>query len=184
MNLYKQVPTCADEVANVFNVVVEITKGTSNKVEYNEEEWYFYLDRALYHSMYYPFDYGFIPQTTAGDGDAVDVILLLTHSVFPWCVVKSRVIWAIKTTDQDGEDWKVVAVPTSKLDPRRDDVKSYTDLPSHFQEELLLYFKEYKKLEKSKYDKIVIGGFVDAQTALDHIKESQETYVVNHKQNN
>jgi len=180
MNLYTSIPTYADKEADVFNVVVEITKGSSNKIEYNEEEGYFYLDRALYHSMYYPFDYGFIPQTTAGDGDAVDVILLLTHSVFPWCVVKSRIIGAIKTIDQHGEDRKVIAVPTSKLDPRRDEVKSYTDLPSHYQEELLLYFKEYKKLEKNKYDKIVIGWFVDSATAITHIMEGKETYTKKH----
>lgn len=176
MNLYTSVASYADKDAGICNVVVEITKGSSNKVEYNEEEGYFYLDRALYHSMYYPFDYWFIPQTTAGDGDAVDVILLLTHSVFPWCVVKSRIIWAIKTSDQDGEDWKVLAVPVSKLDPRWDEVKTYTDLPSHFQEELLLYFKEYKKLEKGKYDKIHIGWFVDAAVALEHIAESKINY--------
>jgi inorganic pyrophosphatase len=180
MNLYKSIPSYADQEANVFNVVIEITKWSSNKIEYNEEEWYFYLDRALYHSMYYPFDYGFIPQTTAGDGDAVDVILLLTHSVFPGCVVKSRIIWAVKTSDQDGEDRKIIAVPISKLDPRRDEVKSYTDLPAHYQEELLLYFKEYKKLEKQKYDKILIGWFVDEKTALEHIVESMETYEKNH----
>lgn len=180
MNLYTSVPSYADEATWVCNVVVEITKGSSNKIEYNEEEGYFYLDRALYHSMYYPFDYWFVPQTTAGDGDAVDVILLLTHSVFPWCVVKSRIIWAVKTTDQDGEDRKVIAVPVSKVDPRWDEVMSYTDLPAHFQEELLLYFKEYKKLEKAKYDKIIIGGFVDATVALEHIAEAKETYEKKH----
>lgn len=180
MNLYTQIPTYVDESAGIFHVVVEITKWSSNKVEYHEEEGYFFLDRALYHSMYYPFDYGFVPQTTAGDGDAVDVILLLTHSVFPGCVVKMRTIGAIKTADQDGEDRKVLAVPVTKVDPRRDEMTSYADLPKHIQEELLIYFKEYKKLETTKYDKITIWGFVDAQTALAHIKEAQWAYEKKH----
>ena len=180
MNLYTELPAFTNDEQTEFNVVVEILTWTQNKIEYNEEKWYFYLDRTLYHSMHYPFDYGFIPQTSAGDGDGIDVCLLMTHSTFPGCVVRSRAIGMIKTVDQDGEDFKVLAVPVSKLDPRFDEVKSYTDLPSHVQEELSIYFKEYKRLEKSKYDKITIGGFEWEAFALEHIKEAQARYEQKH----
>jgi inorganic pyrophosphatase len=92
MNLYTDVKGLLDDTAHTFNVVVEITKGSKNKVEYDEEKGYFALDRALHQSTFYPFDYGFIPQTSAGDGDAIDVCLLLTNPVFPGCVVKARPI--------------------------------------------------------------------------------------------
>lgn len=174
------IPAFVDEAKGYFNVVVEITKWSSNKVEYNEEKGYFSLDRVLYHSMFYPFDYGFIPQTSAGDGDAIDVCLLVTYPMFPGCVVKARAIGTLVTKDQSGEDYKVIAVPISKLDPRRDEVMSIDDLPKHIQEEISIYFKEYKKLEKEKYDKIEIGGFIDPAKTLDHIKGAQATWHAKH----
>jgi len=176
INLYKDLPAYADEEKKFINVVVEITKKSQNKYEYDEELGYFTLDRVLHHSMFYPFDYGFIPQTSSDDGDAVDVCLLITNETFPGCVVKSRVIGLLKTSDQDGDDPKIVAVPVSKVDPRRDDIKTIEDLWTHFKEELEIYFKEYKRLEKSKYDKIKIKWFGDIEEAYKIIKEAKETF--------
>jgi inorganic pyrophosphatase len=91
-------------------------------------------------------------------------------------VVKARAIGILSTSDQDGEDHKIVAVPVSKLDPRWDEVGTYADLPSHVQEELSIYFKEYKKLEKTKYDKITIGGFTGPEQANAHIKAAADAW--------
>lgn len=178
INLYHEVPCGTPEE---FNVVVDLPKGSTNKVEYDEEGGYFKLDRALHQPTFYPFDYGFIPQTHAGDGDATDVCLLLTAPTFPGCVVKARPIGMIKTADQDGDDAKIIAVPVSKVDPRFDEVKKIDDLSKHFQEELLMFFKEYKKLEKKKYDKITIGGFGSKKEAMAEIKSSMEAYAKKHK---
>jgi inorganic pyrophosphatase len=82
MNLYKDIPAYSNADANEFHVVIEIPRGSSNKIEYDEEKGYFALDRVLYQSTFYPFDYGFIPQTHAGDGDAIDVCLLTTYPLF------------------------------------------------------------------------------------------------------
>ena len=147
INLYHQVPCGTPEE---FNVVVDIPKGSSNKYEYDEEGGYYKLDRSVHHSMFFPFDYGFIPQTHAGDGDAIDVCLLLTAPTFSGCVVKARAIGIIRTADQDGPDDKIIAVPVAKLDPRFNEIQSFEDLPAHVQEEYLIFFKELKKLEKAK----------------------------------
>jgi len=166
MNLYKDIPA-GD--AEKFNVVVDLPKGSSNKYEYDEEAGHFVLDRVIHHQMFYPFDYGFIPQTHSDDGDAIDVCLLVTYPTFPGCVVKARTIGMIKTSDESGGDNKIIAVPISKVDPRFDEIKSVNDLPAHVREELLLHFKEIKKLEKKKYDKVKIGGFgsvADAKKAI------------------
>ncbi|MDP3793422.1 MAG: inorganic diphosphatase, partial [Candidatus Uhrbacteria bacterium] len=89
INLYHEIPT-GD--AETFHVVVDIPKGCSNKFEYDEEGGYFLLDRVLHSQMFYPFDYGFIPQTHSDDGDAIDVCLLVTYPTFSGCVVKARTI--------------------------------------------------------------------------------------------
>lgn len=177
INLYHEVP-CG--TPDEFNVIVDIPKGSSNKYEYDEEGGYFKLDRVVHHQMFFPFDYGFIPQTHAGDGDATDVCLLLTYPTFPGCVIKARAIGMIKTADQDGEDAKILAVPVSKLDPRFDELKSIEDLPKHSQEELLIFFKEVKKLEKAKYDKVMINGFGSVEEAKAEIQKSMDAYKNEH----
>ena len=177
INLYKEVPCGTPEE---FNVVVEVVKGTTNKIEYDEQGGYFKLDRVLHQSTFYPFDYGFIPQTHSGDGDALDVCLLLTHPTFPGCVVKARAIGVMRTADQDGEDDKIIAVPVGKVDPRFDELTSFDQLPAHVREEFLIYFKEYKKLEKKKYDKIEIRGAEGAEAAREAVKKAMEAFANDH----
>lgn len=179
-NLYKELPAYAKPEDKIINVVVDIPKYSSNKYEYNEEGWYFALDRVYYHQMFCPFDYGFIPQTHAEDGDAADVVLLVTYPTFSGCVVKARVVWMIETADESGPDNKFIAVPISKLDPRFDEIQSVEDLPAHVRQELLLHFKEIKKLEKSKYDKVVINWFKSKEEAYASIDKSIEAYKQSH----
>ncbi len=177
INLYHEISAgTADE----FNVVVDLPKGSSNKYEYDEEGGYFKLDRVVHHQMFYPFDYGFIPQTHSDDGDAIDVCLLVTYPTFPGCVVKSRAIGMIKTSDEKGGDNKIIAVPVNKLDPRFAEVQSLEDLPKHVQEELLIHFKEIKKLEKAKYDKVVIEGFGSVEEAKTAITQTMDAYKAKH----
>jgi len=173
INLYHEVEA-GD--ADAFHVVVDLPKGSSNKFEYDEEGGYFKLDRVLHSQMFYPFDYGFIPQTHSDDGDAIDVCLLVTYPTFPGCVVKARAIGMIKTSDEKGGDNKIIAVPVTKVDPRFDEIKSVNDLPKHVQEELLIHFKEIKKLEKAKYDKVKIDGFGSADEAKKEIVKAMKAY--------
>lgn len=175
-NLYKDIPAYSDQEKGYINVVVDIPRGSSNKYEYNEEGGYFALDRVLHHQMFYPFDYGFMPKTHYDDGDAVDVCLLTTYPTFPGCVIKARVIGSIDTADEKGNDLKILAVPISKLDPRFEEIQSVEDLPAHVREELLLHFKEIKKLEKAKYDKVVINGFKDKEFTMNEIKRAVDNY--------
>ena len=170
-NLEKDLATWADYEKKILHVVIEISKGTSNKIEYRSEG-YFELDRTLYHQMHYNFDYGFLPQTLEWDGDPIDVVLLTTHPIPMWCVVKSRVIGMIHTADQDGPDMKLICVPVDKIDPRWSHVQSINDLNFHLQEELLGFFKEYKKLEKCKYDKVQIDGFKSIENAYAFIDQA------------
>jgi inorganic pyrophosphatase len=173
INLYHEIPS-GD--ASTFHVVVDLPKGSSNKFEYDEEGGYFKLDRVLHSQMFYPFDYGFIPQTHSDDGDAIDVCLLVTYPTFPGCVVKARAIGMIKTADEKGGDNKIIAVPVSKVDPRFEEIQTIEDLPAHVREELLLHFKEIKKLEKAKYDKVVISGFGTREEAQAEIERAMAAY--------
>lgn len=181
MNLYKDIPTFVDEKKWVLNMVIDIPKESRNKYEYDEENGYFKLDRVLHHSMFYPFDYWFIPQTTEPDGDGTDVILLTTYPTFTGCVIKVRLIWVIDTQDEAGLDPKLIAVPITETDPRWDEYISVKDIPNHIQNELKLFFKEYKKLEKEKYEQITIKWFGTREEAYKIIEEAQKRYNDKHK---
>lgn len=64
-------------------VMVEIPRGSRNKYEYDKEQKRFYLDRMLFSSVHYPADYGFIPETLAEDGDALDALVIVGEATFP-----------------------------------------------------------------------------------------------------
>ena len=69
-----------------FNVLVEIPRGSTNKYEVDSETGIMKLDRVLYSPLFYPFDYGYIPQTHYLDGDPLDALVLVSHPTFPGCL--------------------------------------------------------------------------------------------------
>src|SRR5579862_7901700 len=101
---------------DIINTIIEIPRGSTNKYEFDKELGVFRLDRVLYSPLFYPFDYGYIPQTHYLDGDPLDVLVLLTHPTFPGCVIEASAIGVLKMTDDKGPDEKILAV--AKKDPR------------------------------------------------------------------
>ena len=171
MNLFKEIPP---EAKRWINVVVEIPSGASNKIEYDEDGGYFYLDRSLYSAVYYPFEYGFIPQTSAPDGDPIDVVLLTTHPTFSGCVVRAKPIGVLLMSDEKGSDDKIIAVPIKRVDPRFEDIKEIGDLAKHLRMELKQFMLDYKKLEQRK--KVKIRGWSGSKQAKKIIKKAIKTY--------
>ena len=143
MNLYHLPP--GDDAPNTVNVVVEIPKGSANKIEFDPEAGIFRLDRVLHSPMYYPGDYGFIPGTLSPDGDALDVLVLVTDPTFMGCVITARPIGVLAMRDEAGKDEKILAVPDN--DPRFTEYHDTTDLPAHLLKEAEYFFNIYKELE-------------------------------------
>ena len=175
-NLFKDLLPGANPPDEI-NVVVEITKGSTNKYEYNEEKGYTELNRVLYSPMFYPCDYGFIPQTMSEDKDSLDVILLTTHPCFPGCVVKARPIGLLLMEDEAGIDNKVIAVPSEKVDPRFKEIQDIDDLPEHTRKEIKLFLEDYKKLETEKYKHVKVRGLENKEKAKEIIKKAIKKYV-------
>jgi inorganic pyrophosphatase len=144
----------------IFNVVVEIPKDSSNKYEYDPELNVFRLDRTLYSPMHYPGDYGFVPSTSAADGDPLDVLVLVTSPTFTGCVIEARTIGMLMMVDQGKEDLKLICVPVR--DPRSDTLKDYRDVLPHRLREIEHFFSIYKELEGKQ---TVTGGWQDAAAA-------------------
>ena len=57
-----------DESPRIVNAIIEIPRDWQQKYELDKESKILRLDRFLYSAVYYPGDYGFIPQTLREDG--------------------------------------------------------------------------------------------------------------------
>lgn len=157
-----------------INVVIEIPKGSNIKYEIDDESGALFVDRKLFTAMFYPCNYGFVPQTKEKDGDPVDVLVLGNDAVAPTSVIRANPVGVLITADEEGEDAKVVAVPVAKIDPTFSDVKDINNVPQHIQDQIKHFFEHYKELEKGKYVKVT--GWQNAQTAKSKIKEAMERY--------
>ncbi|MCD6500662.1 inorganic diphosphatase [bacterium] len=178
MNLFKDISPGSNP-PNEINVVIDIPKGSSNKYEYNEKGGYFILDRVLYSSVFFPFEYGFIPKTLSEDGDPLDVVLLTTYPTFSGCMIASRPIGVVLMEDEAGEDNKIIAVPQEKIDPRFKKIQGVKDLPEHLRKEIQEFFETYKKLEPGKFVKVKNWG--DKEKAEELIKKAIERYANKNK---
>ncbi len=148
---------------------IEIPRGSRNKYEYDETLPGFRLDRVLYSSIHYPTDYGFIPGTLAGDGDHLDILVLVEEPTFPGCHVEARPIGGLDMHDEKGSDFKVLAVPTGE--PRFARVHSLTDINEHWLREIETFFATYKLLEPKQ---TAVLGWHDAEFTWQQIEECRE----------
>ena len=147
----------------VINVLIEIPGGSKNKYEFDKDMNAFALDRVLFASVQYPFDYGFVPNTLADDGDPLDGMVMMDEPTFPGCVIAARPIGMLEMIDGGDRDEKILCVPTE--DPRYKEVKSLKDVAPHRLEEIAEFFRTYKNLEK-KETKILGWKDIDAVKPL------------------
>ena len=134
-------------MAETFDVVVEIPRGSRNKYEVDHETGRIRLDRTLFTSMEYPDDYGYIEGTLGEDGDPLDAPVMLPISVFPGCVVECRAVGLYHMVDEAGGDDKVLCVPA---DVRYDNIKDIDDVSEFHKKEIDHFFSQYKALEPGK----------------------------------
>lgn len=128
-----------------FIAVVEIPMGASVKYELDKETGMIKLDRILYSAVYYPANYGFIPQTLAEDEDPLDVLVLCQEAVAPLTLVAARAIGLMTMIDAGKRDHKVLAVALN--DPEYNGFHEAAELPPHRLTMLRRFFQDYKQLE-------------------------------------
>jgi inorganic pyrophosphatase len=161
----------ADPSEESIEAVVEIVRGSRNKYEINEKTGAIHLDRVLYSSVHYPTDYGFIPETLAEDGDALDVLIVVQEPTIPGCHMRVRPLGMLEMSDEKGLDHKIVAVPVAE--PRFSDVRELSDLAEHWLLEIRTFFLTYKILENKPTE---VGEWHDREQAWKTIVEAQERY--------
>jgi inorganic pyrophosphatase len=155
-----------------FICVVEIPKGTRNKYEYDDEMGGIKFDRLLWSAATYPTDYGYLRDTLALDGDALDVLVCLTEPTFPGCLIQVKPIGMFVMRDEKGPDEKILCVPVN--DPYWSGYEDAEQLPPLLLQEINQFFSIYKELEPEKC--VQIDGWRSRQEALTQIAESQERF--------
>ncbi|MCA9348183.1 inorganic diphosphatase [Candidatus Saccharibacteria bacterium] len=167
---FNKILDAGDVDSGVVNVVVEIPKGSSNKIEWDRQNAYFKLDRVDPEIFAKPTDYGFIPQTLDEDGDELDVLFVTRQSLPTGVVAEGRVIGIMRFEDDGEVDDKVICVPADDRD-NGDAIQSLADLPQKLLDQIEFHFNHYKDLKKPGTTKVLGWGNVDEAKTI--IKECQ-----------
>ena len=157
-----------------INAVIEIPYGSNVKYEIDKTSGAVVVDRVLYSAVFYPANYGFVPNTLAADGDPADILVINEYPLQAGSVIPCRLIGVLVMEDEAGMDEKLLAVPVSKIDPRFDDIKSIDDLPKATLNRIKNFFETYKLLESNKGVKV--KGIKDLKTATEILDKAIKNY--------
>ena len=156
-----------EDPPNDVNVIIEVPVGGEPiKYELDKDAGTLVVDRFLYTPMRYPGNYGFIPHTLSEDGDPCDVLVCNTRAIVPGAVMSCRPVGVLLMEDDGGEDEKIIAVPSSHLTLRYENVANYDQLPDITLIQIRHFFEHYKDLEPGKWVKIRGWGGADEAKQL------------------
>lgn len=161
---FDQIPVGKDAPEDIY-VAIEIP-ANSSPIKYEIDKdmgGALMVDRFMATPMFYPANYGFINNTLADDGDALDVLVVTPYPVQAGSVIRCRPVGVLNMTDEAGEDAKLIAVPHSKLTKIYEDIKEVEDLPKLLRDQIQHFFENYKDLEEGKWVKV--EGWGDADEA-------------------
>lgn len=163
------------DVPRTINVIIEIpAHGLPVKYEVDKKSGAMFVDRFLNTAMFYPCNYGYMPNTLSEDGDPVDVLVVTPWALITGSVISCRPIGMLRMTDEKGVDMKILAVPDTKLTSLYDNVHAYGDMPANLLDQIAHFFAHYKDLEENKWVKL--EGWVGVDEAHAEILQSIERF--------
>ena len=172
---YNKIPA-GNDLPTDINVVIEIPANHDPiKYEVDKDSDAIFVDRFVATPMFYPANYGYIPETLSEDGDALDVLVVTPYPVMPGAVIRSRPIGVLNMSDESGVDAKLLAVPHTKLSKLYDHVNEISDLPELLIKQIQHYFENYKALEPGKWVKV--EAWEDAAAACEEILASRKRFL-------
>jgi inorganic pyrophosphatase len=163
--------TPGGQLPKEFRTVIEIPLGSSVKYELDKPSGLIRMDRLLYSAVYYPANYGFIPQTLAEDDDPLDVLVLSQEAVAPLTVMPARAIGLMTMIDAGKKDHKIIAIATG--DPEFSAYHEASELPQHRLLVLRRFFQDYKQLEEKAVE---VEEIVSASAAYPVIEDALHRY--------
>lgn len=169
---YSNIPAGKDAPNDIY-VIIEIPANAAPiKYEIDKDSDALFVDRFMGTAMFYPANYGYVPNTLSEDGDPLDVLVVTPHPVAAGSVIRCRPVGKLKMEDDGGIDAKLIAVPHEKLSPLYNDIQEYTDLPKLLINQIEHFFAHYKDLEPGKWVKI--SGWEGADVAKAEVLKAIE----------
>lgn len=163
-----------NKTEELLQVIIETPKNSRNKYSFDDEQKIFCLKKVLPAGMAFPYDFGFLPNTKASDGDPVDVLVLMDEPAFPGCLLQARLIGVIEGEQQ--EDGKLIRndrlVAVAEANHSYTNIKQLKDLPSQFVKELEGFFVNYNKLQGITYKLLGCKGPAAARTLIDQARRA------------
>ena len=161
------------DLPNDIYVAIEIP-ANADPIKYEIEKDYYavFVDRFMATPMFYPANYGFVPNTLSEDGDPLDVLVVTPYPVMPGSIIRSRPIGILMMEDEAGLDAKVLAVPHTKLTKLYDHVQEPQDLGQLLLDQIQHFFENYKDLESGKWVKVT--GWEGSDAARKAVEDSVE----------
>jgi inorganic pyrophosphatase len=156
------------------NALIEIPYGSNIKYEIDKDSGAVMVDRVMYSAVFYPANYGFVPNTLADDGDPADILVLNTYPLQAGSVIPCRLIGVLVMEDEAGMDEKLLAVPVSKIDPTFEGINSLEDLPKATLNRIKNFFETYKMLEPNKWVKV--KDFAGKEKATEILEKAIKAY--------
>ena len=160
-----------DGVPREFQALIEIPLGSNVKYELDKASGLLKVDRVIHSAVFYPANYGFIPQTYAEDNDPLDVLVLCQEPVEPLCLIQARAIGVMTMIDSGAADDKIIAVATK--DPEYNTYVEASELPAHRLLVLKRFFQDYKSLEGKQ---VQVEDIRPAEAARGVIARALESY--------
>lgn len=170
----QQVPA-GRNIPDEINVIIEVPMNSpAIKYEVDKDSGAIFVDRMLKTAMYYPCNYGYVPHSLCGDGDPLDVLVVLPLPLVPGTVIQCRPVGVLQMKDEAGEDSKVIAVPISDVTGIYRDIVSVEDLDKLLLDQIEHFFEHYKDLERNKW--VRTGEWEGVEVARKEITDSVECY--------
>ena len=171
---YHDIPAGKELPHDVYAVIEIPANSSPIKYEVNHDFDALMVDRFMATPMFYPANYGYIPNTLGDDGDPLDILVVTPYPVVPGSVIRARPIGVLNMTDEAGGDAKLLAVPHDKLSQLYKDVKEPSDLPELLLKQIEHFFENYKDLEKGKWVKV--EGWQGSKAAFAEIEKSAANF--------
>ena len=155
-----------------INVIIETPRGSQNKYAYDPEMRVFKLKKTLPMGTVFPFDFGFIPNTRAEDGDPLDVLIIMEEPTFPGCLIECRLMAVLEATQQENgksaiRNDRMVAVSNASVLYRN--ITAITELNRNMAKEIENFFIDYNKHEGKKFKPV---KWKDASKAFSMVKKA------------
>ena len=166
-----------DKESGLVQVVVETPAGSRNKFSYDPEQGAFHIKSVLPAGMTFPYEFGFVPQTKAADGDPIDVLLLMDEPAYPGVVVRARLIGVIEG-EQNAESKngkkrvrndRLVGV--SDVSHKYSNIRRFKDLPEKWLDELEKFFVNYAGQQGKDFRVI---GVKDEDAAMQLVQKARK----------